>query len=379
MKKTILLTLLSIGIICFGLKQNAPVLAQSACPADAFLDVQPDPANSAYPDPQLSVSCSDSSMQVSSNGIPNYEFVAITPGRLTERDNNWSIPLAPSGTKEALPLLGDAGVLVNGIPIFGPNEGGNLGFGDPYLDDVLDFCNGHVGPSGYHNHATPECIFDDYENNVGLVVGYSLDGWPILAPFECADAACTQVVELQSSWQLTNPDAVAAWEKHSYVAGSGDLDDCNGKIQADGSYAYYSTATFPYFMGCYVNGDLASSEVAPLPANDAGGGPPGGDRPGGGRPDGPPPNGAPPADAPPAQAPAGDADCVIPPSGPWPPCATGGNVDPDSSGGADCVIPPSGPWPPCATGGTSEGAASDPNCVVPASGPWPACARRLGQ
>ncbi len=46
--------------------------------------------------------------------------------------------------------------------------------------------------------------------------------------------------------------------------------------------------------------------------------------------------------------------CVIPPSGPWPPCATQQETPtpyptatavPDGS----CVIPESGPWPPCAT------------------------------
>lgn len=88
----------------------------------------------------------------------------------------------------------------------------------------------------------------------------------------------------------------------------------------------------------------------------------------------------------------GGDDCVIPPSGPWPPCATGGNAGgsqacPASgvwppgctptnagSGGGDCVIPPSGPWPPCATGGNNAGSG---DCVIPPSGPWPQCARRL--
>lgn len=41
--------------------------------------------------------------------------------------------------------------------------------------------------------------------------------------------------------------------------------------------------------------------------------------------------------------------CVIPESGPWPPCATGGSSSGSSGGG--CVIPEKGPWPPCATGG----------------------------
>lgn len=47
-----------------------------------------------------------------------------------------------------------------------------------------------------------------------------------------------------------------------------------------------------------------------------------------------------------------DGHCVIPESGPWPPCATGGVVPDNIPDG--CVIPPSGPWPPCATGGNDD-------------------------
>lgn len=68
--------------------------------------------------------------------------------------------------------------------------------------------------------------------------------------------------------------------------------------------------------------------------------------------------------------------CTIPESGPWPPCATGG--DASTGGSGDCVIPASGPWPPCATGGgsggSSGGGSSSGDCVIPASGPWPPCA-----
>ncbi len=97
------------------------------------------------------------------------------------------------------------------------------------------------------------------------------------------------------------------------------------------------------------------------------------------------------------------SDCVIPPSGPWPPCATGGGSS-DNSNSGDCVIPPSGPWPPCATNGDGGGQTNtggdqgnacppsgpwppgcNPNgggttttnpadCVIPPSGPWPPCA-----
>ena len=73
-------------------------------------------------------------------------------------------------------------------------------------------------------------------------------------------------------------------------------------------------------------------------------------------------------------------DCTIPPSGPWPPCATDGNTAPapPAQNTDDCIIPPSGPWPPCATGGNSAPSptlgSSNDTCIIPKSGPWPSCA-----
>lgn len=64
------------------------------------------------------------------------------------------------------------------------------------------------------------------------------------------------------------------------------------------------------------------------------------------------------------------AECTIPDSGPWPPCATGSN---QPTAPADCAIPDSGPWPPCATGDSNPPADSS-NCTIPTSGPWPPCA-----
>ena len=69
------------------------------------------------------------------------------------------------------------------------------------------------------------------------------------------------------------------------------------------------------------------------------------------------------------------SECVIPESGPWPSCATGGSVPPAPTE-STCVIPESGPWPPCATGGaTPSPMPEDPTCVIPPSGPWPECAK----
>ncbi len=53
--------------------------------------------------------------------------------------------------------------------------------------------------------------------------------------------------------------------------------------------------------------------------------------------------------------------CVIPASGPWPACATGGGggaapAAPAAPTGGACVIPESGPWPACATDGSGSSA-----------------------
>lgn len=87
----------------------------------------------------------------------------------------------------------------------------------------------------------------------------------------------------------------------------------------------------------------------------------------------------------------GNGGCVIPTSGPWPACASGGGgsapapAAPPTTGGGNggCVIPTSGPWPPCASGGggSAPAPATPPTtgggnggCVIPTSGPWPPCA-----
>lgn len=67
-------------------------------------------------------------------------------------------------------------------------------------------------------------------------------------------------------------------------------------------------------------------------------------------------------------------ECVLPESGSWPACATGGDTPP-ADVGDDCVIPESGPWPPCATAGDPAPVNVDDDCTIPPSGPWPLCAR----
>ena len=49
------------------------------------------------------------------------------------------------------------------------------------------------------------------------------------------------------------------WE---YVAGSGDLDQCNGMMQ-DGVYGYVVTASYPHVLGCFTGTPDASFNKPP--------------------------------------------------------------------------------------------------------------------
>ena len=68
----------------------------------------------------------------------------------------------------------------------------------------------------------------------------------------CDDNNCDgTAVKVKSSWELIDGQIKAAWEKYHFVAGSGDLDQCNGMMGKDGQYRYYATDDFPYNLGCY--------------------------------------------------------------------------------------------------------------------------------
>ena len=93
---------------------------------------------------------------VRSNGVPHYEFVQVTPNPLREQDNEYRIPAKPRVADAPTPigLLGTIGVAVNGIAIFGPNEGpvpAEEQFGDPVYNSIHGCLH---GPYGERNTTT---------------------------------------------------------------------------------------------------------------------------------------------------------------------------------------------------------------------------------
>ena len=135
-------------------------------------------------------------------------------------------------------------------------------------------CNAHVQPTAYHYHANPMAMF---ETDCGLtvsaspVLGFAADGFPVFGSCINENGAIRNV---KSSYQLkddggprqavtgyTTPSAgtgnIASSNydgqfrgDYEYVAGSGDLDECNG-MTVDGQYGYYISDSFPWVLNCF--------------------------------------------------------------------------------------------------------------------------------
>lgn len=224
-------------------------------------------------DPESSAVCVDGTVVISANGIPDYTYIRTSPGDPNAQDLTYSIPgtPTPAATTSDVARLGAIAVATNGVPIYGPTEGTG---GDVLsLGGALSECGSHNGPGGFHMHlmgtsSTTDCIYTPAEVAAGpKLLGYAFDGFPIYTGND----------QYTSSWELTDASLFATdtWSAHSYVAGSGDLDECNGLTDANGSYAYYTTDTFPYMLGCYTGTPTENG-----PDGDGGGGRPGGGPPG---------------------------------------------------------------------------------------------------
>lgn len=256
----------------------AAVEGTASCEEAAVLFVTRGSVNENLADPEVAATCDGDTLVVTSNAIPDYTYIGTSPGDPRAQDYTFTIPATPTfaDTPTAVPALGTAAVTLSGIPIFGPTEG--TGGDVDSLPGIISECGSHNGPTGFHIHkimtsANTDCLFTPEEVAAApQLVGYAFDGFPIY----------TGTGQYTSSWELTDETLFATdtWAAHTYIEGSGDLDECNGLTDADGNYAYYTTDTFPYVVGCY-------SGVVDLDAAGGGGRGGGGDDDGGERPERP--------------------------------------------------------------------------------------------
>jgi hypothetical protein len=100
------------------------------------------------------------------------------------------------------------------------------------------------------------------------LLGFAMDGFPVYARYgytTASDASSAVKVIVPSYRKKATPDAGRPstttfpmgtfTQDYEYAAGSGDLDECNGRTGVtpefpNGTYHYYVTDAFPYIQRC---------------------------------------------------------------------------------------------------------------------------------
>ncbi len=145
--------------------------------------------------------------------------------------------------------------------------------GQSVFDFGVDTNNAHVQPTGeYHYHGMPEALLTaagaSAANKKMVLIGWASDGYPVYARYcysVASDATsalkvCTGSYTLDSTPDAGRPSTswvpLGAFQSDwNYTAGSGDLDNCNGRTGVtpefpNGIYYYMVTDSYPYFGRC---------------------------------------------------------------------------------------------------------------------------------
>lgn len=142
--------------------------------------------------------------------------------------------------------------------------------GQSHFHFGTDGSNGHVQPGGvYHYHGVPEALVAKLKKGETMtLIGWALDGFPIYARygFSRSDDAASALVSMQTSYVMkAHPDPgrppVSSFpmgtftQDYVYRAGTGDLDECNGRFGVTpefpaGTYHYFATDDYPYIQRC---------------------------------------------------------------------------------------------------------------------------------
>jgi hypothetical protein len=261
------------------------------------------------------------SVYINSTGVPSYDigpWLDGNPAVATDRAWLFRIPLNPQeelGTKTTTPL-GAIGVWVNGVPLFNAEDAHSYNNQGVWNQNAvvneaagMDAALGHPAPvmgggmvgsyvvGIYHHHQQSPALraqLGDDSSTHSPILGYGFDGFPVYGPYGFANVdGSGGVVRMRSSYQLrtgTRPSGPGGIydgtyiEDFEYVAGSGDLDQYNGRFGVtpeypNGIYHYHATidasghSAYPYaigpqYYGAVATDDLTNSVVVPPDAID---------------------------------------------------------------------------------------------------------------
>lgn len=230
----------------------------------------------------FTISLSDDKCVFTTNAIPNHDFndgARRFPNQVSPQNDQFEVTAKPQFANEttALSLQTDNALLLNGVKVdllaaacFGVGDG-KIGCNDmstPWRYDPIhgennfnvDSHNAHTQPDGtYHYHGTPNAMYDNHAHSSSPVIGFAADGFPIFGPYIDDKGTIRKAL---SSYQLKSGSRPAGdgepggeydgtfRDDYEYIAGSGDLDECNG-MTYNGVYGYYVTDSYPYILNCF--------------------------------------------------------------------------------------------------------------------------------
>lgn len=274
-----------------------------------YMDVTFNDAEEIQMESRATWSCTDTTRELDANGIPDHDVGPFDGGdrerTITEQGVTVAYAINPRTTDRATQLGGPGGptgFVLNGVKMdpgtagtcddtgencsLGADVGGRWSIealGQDTFAFGTDGSNAHVQPTGaYHYHGMPEGFIEKRSGGPDrmTLIGWASDGFPIYARYGYSDPtnAASAIVVMEGSYELvqtvsdsrppleTVPLGVFSqdWE---YVEGSGDLDECNGRVGVtpefpSGIYHYFATDDYPYLHRC-VTGEVAEREGRP--------------------------------------------------------------------------------------------------------------------
>jgi hypothetical protein len=247
------------------------------------------------------VQYSANNVYVSATCVPSYN-IGPWPGNPNVPVNQNFVykitrnPVQNTGTPVAV-ALGHIGVWSNGVSIFNAKDAmsyNNQGVWNQnayfFEGASFDNCLGHPAPNGeYHHHVNPTCLYNDADSTQHApIIGYAFDGFPVYGAYGYTNTNGTGAIKrmvtsyvLNTGTTRTNGPAVSGTyplgcyiEDYTYVQGSGDLDEHNGRYCVTpeypaGIYAYFVTIdaalnpVFPYTLGATYYGTVQAGNTGP--------------------------------------------------------------------------------------------------------------------
>jgi hypothetical protein len=224
-------------------------------------------------------------------------------------------PAAAGGTKTSVPTGGAVALAVNGVVMYGyrdsrsysstSNTNSFTGDGkwnaDAWVSEgtSMDASGGghSTGGGEYHYHANPVKLYTEPSTTHSPIIGFALDGYPIYGPYGYTTAtnSSSAIKRMKSSYKLRSITTRTTFangttsspagpvvstsfplgtyiEDYEYSAGTGDLDEYNGRTcvtpeYPNGTYAYFISTddsgnpAFPYIFAASYYGTVANTDI----------------------------------------------------------------------------------------------------------------------